>query len=130
MANANEQVVRDAVAAMQKGDMDGLGATLDENVVLHVPGSNQISGDYNGRAAFFEEFLGKIMGLTGGQFQIEPHDWVSNDQHVIGLYNMSAGREGKQFGWSHVNVYHVRDGKVAEIWQHPGDVKAWNDFWS
>jgi ketosteroid isomerase-like protein len=130
MASANEQVLRDAVKAMQTGDMDGLGALTDENVVLHVPGSNQISGDYRGRKAFFEEFIGKMMGLTGGQFKIEPHDFVSNDDHVVGLYNITAGRDGKEFNYSHVNVYHVRDGKVAEIWQHPGDVVAWNDFWS
>ncbi len=36
MPSANEQVIRDAVKAMQTGDMDGLGALIDENVVLHV----------------------------------------------------------------------------------------------
>ncbi len=130
MTSANEQVIRDAVKAMTSGDMENLPGFFDDNVVVHVPGTNQIAGDYEGKAAFFEEFLGKIMGLTGGQFVIEPHDFASSDDHVVGMYNMTATRDGKQFKYPHVNVYHVRDGKVAEIWQHPGDVKAWNDFWA
>lgn len=129
MSAANEQVIRDAVKAMQTGDMDGLAATMHEDIVLHVPGTNQVSGDYKGRQAFFEDFLGKMMGLTGGQFQIEAHDFASSDDHVVGMYTLTATREGTAFSWNHVNVYHVRDGKVAEIFQHPGDVTGWNDFW-
>jgi uncharacterized protein len=130
MPNANEQVLRDAVAAMTNGDMDGLGALTADDVVLHVPGSNQLSGDYKGKDEFFNGFVGKMMGLTGGQFVVEPHDFVSSDEHVCGLYNIKATRDGKEFSWHHVNVYHVRDGKVAEIWQHPGDTTGWNDFWT
>ena len=130
MASAGEQVIRDAVKAMQAGDMDGLAAKLDDNVVLHVPGNNQISGDYQGRQAFLEDFVGKMMGLTGGQFQIEPHDFASSDDHVVGMYTITATRDGNAFSYRHVNVYHVRDGKAVEIWQHPGDVTGWNDFWS
>ena len=126
---SDEQVIRDAVKAMQTGDMDGLGSLLDDAVVLHVPGDNQISGDYQGKQAFFEDFLGKMMSLTGGQFQLEPHDFASSGDHVVGIYNITATRGADAFSWRHVNVYHVRDGKAAEIWQHPGDVVGWNDFW-
>ncbi len=127
---ANDDVIREGLAGMTTGDMDRLGATLSDDVVLHVPGSNQISGEYKGKQAFLGAFLGKLMSLTGGQVQIEPHDFLANGEHVAGLYNITATREGKTFSWSHVNVYHVRDGKVAEIWQHPGDPFGWNDFWS
>lgn len=130
MANANEQVVRDAANAMMTGAMDDLGSLLADDIALHVPGSNQLSGDYKGNTSFFEDFVGKIMGLTGGAFQLEPHDFASSDDHVVGMYTLKATRDGKEFSWNHVNVYHVRDGKVAEIWQHPGDTLAWNDFWS
>lgn len=130
MANANEQVIRDAVTAMTTGDVEGMTAFFDENIVAHVPGNNQISGDYKGRDSFMGEFFGKVMGLTGGQFVLEPHDFASSDDHVVGMYNITATRDGKEFKYSHVNVYHVRDGKVVEFWQHPGDVVAWNDFWS
>ena len=130
MAETIEQVVRDAVTAMTTGDMESLPGYFDENVVVHVPGNNQISGDYKGRDAFFGDFMGKMMGLTGGQFMIEPHDFASSDDHVVGIYNITTAREGNQYSYRHVNVYHVRDGKIAEVWQHPGDGAAWNDFWS
>ena len=130
MANANEQVIRDSVTAMTSGDMENLPGFFDENVVVHVPGANQISGHYKGKASFFEDFFGKIMGLTGGQFVLDPHDFASSEEHVVGIYNITATRDGKAYSYPHVNVYHVRDGKIAEVWQHPGDVATWNDFWS
>jgi uncharacterized protein len=130
MTSANEQVVRDAVTAMTTGDMDSLPGYFDDNVVVHVPGTNQISGDYDSKAAFFGDFLGKIMGLTEGSFVIEPHDFASSDDHVVGIYDITATRDGREYSYHHVNVYHVRDGKIAEVWQHPGDSAAWNDFWS
>lgn len=122
-------VIRTAVTAMQAGDMDTLGSMLDDAVVLHVPGDNQISGDYEGKQGFFEDFLGKMMGLTDGRFQLEVHDFASSDDHVVGMYTITATRGEDAFSWRHVNVYHVRDGKVVEIFQHPGDVVGWNDFW-
>jgi ketosteroid isomerase-like protein len=127
---ASDEVVREAVAGMTTGDMDRLGAMLSDDIVLHVPGSNQISGEYTGKEAFLGDFLGKLMSLTGGQFGLEPHEFLGSGEHAVGLYNITATRDGKTFTWSHVNVYHVRDGKVTEIWQHPGDPFAWNDFWS
>ena len=127
---ASDEVVREAVAGLTTGDMERLGATLSDDIVLHVPGSNQISGEYKGKQAFLNDFLGKMMSLTAGQFRLEPHDFLANGEHVAGLYNLTATRDEKSFSWSHVNVYHVRDGKIAEVWQHPGDPFAWNEFWS
>ncbi len=125
-----EKVLRAAVTAMTTGDMDGLAAAFADDVVVHVPGTNQVSGDYKGKEELFAGFLGKLMSLTGGQVVLNPHDIIGSEDHAVGIYTWTATRDGKTLEWRHVNVYHVRDGKIVEVWQHPFDFERWNEFWS
>ena len=48
-----EKVLRAAATAMTTGDMDALSALFADDVVVHVPGTNQLSGDHKGKAAAF-----------------------------------------------------------------------------
>jgi ketosteroid isomerase-like protein len=130
MPGSNEQVVRDAVGAMQRGDMDALGGYFSDDVVLHVPGAHGISGDYKGKYAFFNTFMPKLMSAACEGFNIDIHDVVANDEHVVGLYKVTAKGGGREASWNHVNVYHVRDGKIVEFWHHPGDFVAVTEFFS
>jgi len=115
---------------MTTGDMDALSALFADDVVVHVPGTNQLSGDHKGKAAAFTGYMGKVMALTNGEFVFEPHDIVGSEDHAAGIYRYRATRDRQTIEWRHVNVYHVRDGQIVEIWQHPFDFERWNDFWS
>jgi hypothetical protein len=128
VALSNEQVLRKAVDCFVTGDVEGLSALLTDDFVIHVPGSNQLSGDHN-KEAFFNDFIGKIMSLTNGQFQLTPHDILGSEEHAVGVYNMKATREGSTLEWRHVNIYHVRDEKIAEVFFTPHDFPAWHEFW-
>jgi len=125
-----EKVLRAAATAMTTGDMDGLSALFADDVVVHVPGTNQLSGDHSGKEAGFTSYMEKAMALTNGEFVFEPHDIVGSEDHAAGIYRYRATRDGQTIGWRHVNVYHVRDGQIVEIWQHPFDFERWNEFWS
>lgn len=48
--HSNVDLLRRGYDAFGKGDMDTLRDLLAENIVWHVPGSNILSGDYEGRA--------------------------------------------------------------------------------
>jgi ketosteroid isomerase-like protein len=128
--DSNAQVLTRAVEALTSGDMAGLAEVLNEDFVVHVPGSNQLSGVYKSRDEFFNGFLGKIMALTDGRFTLEPHDILGSADHAVGVYTFRATRGEKTFEWRHVNVYHVRGGRLSEVWQSPHDFEAWNAFWS
>jgi ketosteroid isomerase-like protein len=132
MSLSNEQVLRKAVDCFVAGDMENLAALLTDDLAVHVPGSNQLSGDYKGKDEFFTGLIGKIMGLTEGQFALEPHDVLGSTtgDHAVGVYTMKATRGDKKLEWRHVNVYHVRDEKLAEIFFTPHDYEEWNEFWS
>jgi ketosteroid isomerase-like protein len=125
-----ERVLRAAATAMTTGDMGGLSALFADDVVVHVPGTNQLSGDHKGKEAAFTAYMGKVMALTNGDFVFEPHDIAGSEDHAAGIYRYRATRDGTTLEWRHVNVYHVRDGQIVEIWQHPFDFERWNEFWS
>jgi uncharacterized protein len=125
-----EKVLRAAVNAMTTGDVEGLPAFFADDVLVHVPGTSQLSGDYKGKEELFNGFLGKLMALTNGEVVLEPHDIIGSEDHAVGIYKWRATRDGETIEWRHVNVYHVRDGQIVEIWQHPFDFEHWNEFWS
>lgn len=125
-----ETVLRAAVHAVVEGDVETLTTLIADDVVNHMPGSNQISGEHKGKDQFFNDFFGKLVSLTNGQVTLRPIDILGNADRAIGVYNWTATRDGNTLEWRQVNVYHVRDGQIVEIWQHPFEFERWNEFWS
>ena len=95
----------------------------------HVPGRSLLAGDYEGQ----EQMLGqsaRTFELTGGTFSAELHDTLANDEHAVQLVTTRGERAGKQLNQNMVLVYHFRDGKITEVWTHPTDLYAYDEFWS
>lgn len=61
----NAARIRSAYAAFAGGDLSTLNDYFAEDVLFHVQGRNQLSGDYNGRDAVYG-FFGKVMQLSEG----------------------------------------------------------------
>ena len=125
-----ERILRAAVEAMTTGDVESLPTYFADDVGIHVPGTNQLSGDYKGKGELIDGFLAKLFSLSDGQVVLEPHDMVGGERHATGIYTWRATRDGRTFEWRQVNVYHVTGGRIAEVWQHPFDFEQWNEFWS
>jgi uncharacterized protein len=76
------------------------------------------------------EFFGRLFELSGGTLRLELHDVLANDEHAAALYTVRAEREGRRLEDNTVNTFHMRDGKVTEVWTHPTDLYAIDEFWS
>ncbi len=130
MAHPNEDLIRKGFNAFSTGDMEALrNEFLAADVKYHVPGKSPISGDYNG----IDEVLGffaKVFELTGGTFRVELHDVLANDEHAVVLSPASGQREGKTLHDNGVLVFHIKDGKTTEVWLHPSDLYASDEFFS
>ena len=61
------------------------------------------------------------MDLTGGNFRVEIHDIVANDEHAVGLHTAYAEGKGETLQDNDALVFHVRDGKVIEVRQYWAD---------
>jgi hypothetical protein len=58
------------------------------------------------------------MELTAGTFRAELHDVVGDDRHTIGLHLGTGERGVGSLEDREVLVFHLRDGKVTEVWQY------------
>ena len=129
MAHPNEDLVRRGYEAFATGDMATLNEFFADDIVWHSPGRSDLAGTFRGKGEVFAT-LQKNMELTGGTFKLEIHDLLADDEHAVALLGVSAEREGKTLKDNTVQVWHIKDGKVAESWLHPGDAYASDEFWS
>jgi len=126
MAHPNDDLLRRGYDAFSRGDLNAI--PFADDITFHIPGKNRLAGDYAGKEKVFG-FLGKVMELSGGSFRLEVHDVVAGNEHAVGLTNHSGQREGRTADYHSVHVWHVRGGKLVELWEQP-DQPAFDAFWS
>jgi ketosteroid isomerase-like protein len=130
MAHPNEDLLRDGFAAFGRGDMDTLRKeTFAEDIRWHVPGRSLVAGDYQGLEQIIQLFA-RLAELSGRTYRAELHDVLANDEHAVAMTTQSGERAGKQWTDNIVIVYHFRDGKVSEAWNHPTDLYTLDEVWS
>jgi len=129
MGHPHEDLVRRGYDAFTRGDMQTLRELFDPDIVWHAPGRSQLAGDHQGVDTVLGYF-GKTMELTGGNFQVEVHDVVANDEHAVDLNTVHAERNSKTLQDNNSLVFHVRDGRVTEVWQYWTDQDAADELFA
>ena len=129
MTHPNEDLVRRGLAAFGTGDIATLQELFADDIVWHFPGNSQVSGDFKGKAEVLG-WLAKNAELSGGTLRVEAHDVLANDEHAVALIRVTAQRAGKSLDDPSVQMFHIKDGKATEVWVHPNDQKASDDFWA
>ena len=130
MAHPNEELARSEMEAALRGDVEGMLAHYTDDVVLHYPGRNALSGTYAGKDGI-RQWAGKIDELlgAGGSFHRSLHDILAGDNHAVQLVSVDARRaDGRTASWNAAVVMHVHDGKISEIWLNIDDPYAVDEF--
>jgi uncharacterized protein len=121
----NATLARQMLDKLNSGDMQAGSEMLADDVVWHEIGNpNAVKG----RAALAE----RMTGTSAPDYTItaELHDVVANDDHTIALATATATRDGKSFTYRVAEIYHIRDGKVAERWAFSDDTDAITKFFA
>ncbi len=129
MAHPNEGLVRRLYAARERGDLDTVREILAPDVVWTDPYPPPFGGTFHRRDALFEGLFAAIendLEASG----LELHDVVANDEHAVALVNWWAVRGGRRMDGREVGIYHVRDGRVTEVWFITEDKQASDEFFS
>ena len=121
------QIVLTGFQAFAEGDMDTMRGLFHDDAVWHAQGRNQWSGDYKGADAILEFFAG-VSGAA--QITNEPHGVLADDNHVVVLTKGKLERDGKTLESDGFYIFHVTDGKVAEVWAGSYDPYAGDEFWA
>jgi hypothetical protein len=130
MPHANETVIRDLYAAFATGEMGVVDRLLADDVTWHAPGSAQHAGVRRGKPELYAS-MGRLAEMTGGTLRSEVVDVLANDQRAVVLQLTHAERDGRPaLHDREVIVYELRDGRVIEVWEHPGDLHAMDAFFA
>ena len=110
----NVTLVRDMFAAMERGDMQWIDDHTSDDIVWHTGG--------NSKAAGVHPREGRRAGIDGGhggpgRMKADVHDVIGNDDHTVVLGTaVVTAPSGASAEYNYVNVFHIADGKVTEVW--------------
>ena len=127
MAGPDEDVVRRFAQAMVDRDVAAIADCLAEDVVIHVPGRNPLSGTHRGRGEVLTRLF-QAWEEAFGSLQIRIHDVLSSGDHVVLLSDRTAKRDGLAVDMRAASIYHVREGRIAEAWLMEWDPYALDEF--
>jgi ketosteroid isomerase-like protein len=111
----NVQIVKDAFAAIGRGDMQGLLALSAEGIEWIIPGDWPLAGTYRGHAGL-ADLLQKASEMVETSFP-EPREFVAQGDRVL-VVGFSRGRvraTNRTFEDHFVFAITVRNGKVTNI---------------
>ena len=126
----NEEVVRRLFSAFEANDMPTVDTLLTDDVVWNAPGRGVNAGRRSGKQKLFAA-MGRLAELTRGTLRGEIHDVLASDDHVVVLQTTRGERSGHApLEDREAIVLHLRAGRVAEVWEHPGDLHAMDAFFA
>jgi ketosteroid isomerase-like protein len=117
----NVTLVRRSLAALESGEMPNFGEFLAEDIEWHQIGGTTIKG--------LQALAAEMSGMGDGvDFELEVHDVVGNDDHVVALVVAHVKADELEITYRTAEVYHVVDGKITERWAMSDDTDAINRF--
>jgi uncharacterized protein (TIGR02246 family) len=123
------QHIRAYLEAWNSGDADRCAEFYADDIVVHVPGDNQITGTHRGREAV-TEVVRRIHHVTDGSHRAEADDVRVDGDRVVVVAPVTAEKGDKQLAVDLTLVYTLDDeGKVTEIRYLAHDHSRWDDFY-
>jgi ketosteroid isomerase-like protein len=125
----NAELLRAGYAAFARGDLAAMGEIFSPDAVWHVQRLGILSGDHVGFPAILQ-FFGRTMEISRGTFRIDILEVLANENSSAAVVRSQGQRDGLTLDDRQIQHFHIRDGRVVEVWQYPGDVEAASAFWS
>lgn len=119
MQHPNVERITSEYRAFATGDYSALGELFAADAVWHVRGAH--AHDVQGREAIVD-FLRRLSHDAHGDFMIEVHDVLADDEHTVVLAHTTVHRDGETYTADEVHVFHTDDaGLITEAWGFTSD---------
>ena len=122
-------IIRKAYDDFAKGNIPAVFGAFDPGIKWHVPGHSPLSGDFTGHEQV-GNFFRRTLELSGGEFGIEIHKVLAQDDLVVVLTTVNARRNGTSASFPEVHVWRMKNGKAIEFCEYQGDEQREDRFWS
>ena len=119
----NAELYRMVMERFQAGDTSAFNDSIADDVVWWQIGSSE---PLRGKDAVMQS----MAGLEGIDLQVELHDVLANDEHVVGLVTATVRMGDESFTYRTAEIVHTNDGKVTERWAFSDDTQRITDFFS
>jgi ketosteroid isomerase-like protein len=113
MANPNTHVILNAYQCFGKGDVAGILALSDENVVWDVTDSTILTHPrmYRGKADFKQFFADLAGSVTVTKF--EPRRFLADGADVVAINHCEFIKEGKNYQEQIIHHFNIKNGKIV-----------------
>tara|TARA_B100000214_G_scaffold35589_1_gene22429 strand:+ start:183 stop:581 length:399 start_codon:yes stop_codon:yes gene_type:complete len=117
MVEKNKNIVRQAYAAISRGDVDGFMSRLTEDVEWYFIGSHLFSGTMKGK----EEIMAKLFSSLGNKLeppgiQLEIRQLIGEtDKIVAEMQGTATSTDGIPYNNSYTLILTLRDGLICSI---------------
>jgi ketosteroid isomerase-like protein len=123
------EVVADVYRAFATDDVVAMRAHLADDVLLHVPGDQPLTGDHRGPDGVIQFFTAS-RALTEDGERIELIDVLGGARYAAGYCRITGERAGREpLDNTTVHLMRVEAGLVREIWFHNWDQDNVDQFW-
>ncbi|MFE5940672.1 nuclear transport factor 2 family protein [Streptomyces sp. NPDC056470] len=114
-----------------EGDLEGIRAFIDKDIVITIPGRSDISGTFKGFDGFLE-FRDKVMATVGDRYKLDVAAMAADDKGVFAKEFIRMNHPwNDQVRPVTVSLYYtVQDGKIVKMEDFPGDTYAWEAFFT
>ncbi len=119
----NVATYRSVHEKIQRGDFEAVFEALDDEVVWHQIGAPSLIGKEAVRAS-----MSAMEELGSDAFNIDIHDVVGNDEHVVGLIEATVNVGDQSFRYRTAEIAHMKNGKVTERWAFSDDTERIIEF--
>jgi ketosteroid isomerase-like protein len=125
------QVAAAFYEAFLGGDLAAAAEFLHPAVVLHVPGTHPLAGEFRG----LDEVLGFVLAsqeiIGPGTETIELLDVLGGTHHAAAYCRVTANRpDHRPLDNLTVHLLRIGDGRVVELWFHDYDGVSVDAFWN
>ena len=126
----NVPKIRAALGVYNTGDHDAMREFLADDVLWHVGGNHQMSGDYRGVDAVVGYFR-DVRKATAGTLQVEPEEILANDRHASIFMRVTAYRDVRTLDVLFAEALTLDpQGRWSEYWALSNDQDAVDAFWT
>ena len=119
----NAALYRRVMERFGEGDTSPFEDAIADDVVWWQIGSSE---PVRGKTSLLES----MQGMEGVDFNVELHDVLATDDHVVGLVTATVRVGDDTFTYRTAEIAHIEDGKVKERWAFSDDTQAIIDFFS
>ncbi len=129
-AGGSAAVVRSFYAAFAAEDHEAaIRPLLSRRIVWHVAGENPLAGTFRGHSEVFAAMRRYGEG-SQGTLRLNTQCVLGEGTHAVAVHAATAKRDGHSYSAHEIDVFHVENGTITEMWSFSEDQAATDAMWS